>query len=395
MEKEKLIIKNFGPIKHVELELGRFNVLIGEQGTGKTMIGKILSCCRYFSYITEINEGGLNQAFFEWGIDENFHPETYISYSNQDYKVEIDFLEDTYQTMDENGMPKQYSIAKPVFVVRPKSMKFKSLLVELETIKPRTFDILTLPENVRWQPSHTFFKNSVSQIMDNPIFVPTERALQSIFSLGKSSIQNINDSLFNQFAKLDQIQRRFTNDTEIEPLGIEYRNLNGFGEFRKKGTFFWYKLQNAPSGYKTTIPIILLLKYYTEIVNKRKTFIIDEPEISLFPETQNKLVKALAFYLNLNKTFLLTTHSPYILTSLNNLMYAWQVGQKNEEEVSKIIDKKYWVNPSEVSAYQLMSDGTAKNIIADDGLIMAENIDSVSNTISYEYDSISAISYGE
>ncbi|MCW3108369.1 MAG: ATP-binding protein, partial [Segetibacter sp.] len=41
--KEKLIIRNFGPIKDVELELGRFNVLIGDQGTGKSTVAKVLS----------------------------------------------------------------------------------------------------------------------------------------------------------------------------------------------------------------------------------------------------------------------------------------------------------------------------------------------------------------
>ncbi|MEO7801731.1 MAG: AAA family ATPase, partial [Ginsengibacter sp.] len=40
--KEKLIIKNFGPIKSVEIELRMFNVLIGDQGTGKSTIAKVL-----------------------------------------------------------------------------------------------------------------------------------------------------------------------------------------------------------------------------------------------------------------------------------------------------------------------------------------------------------------
>ena len=40
--KETLHIKNFGPIKEVKLELGKVNVLIGEQGTGKSAIVRLI-----------------------------------------------------------------------------------------------------------------------------------------------------------------------------------------------------------------------------------------------------------------------------------------------------------------------------------------------------------------
>ena len=51
--KEKLIIQNFGPIKHIELDLGIVNVLIGEQATGKSTVAKLLAVCRYFSFIID------------------------------------------------------------------------------------------------------------------------------------------------------------------------------------------------------------------------------------------------------------------------------------------------------------------------------------------------------
>ena len=42
-----LVIKNVGPIKNVNLELKRFNVLIGPQSSGKSTIAKILSTCSW------------------------------------------------------------------------------------------------------------------------------------------------------------------------------------------------------------------------------------------------------------------------------------------------------------------------------------------------------------
>ena len=37
---QKKYIKNNGPIKELEMELGRFSLLIGEQATGKSTIAK-------------------------------------------------------------------------------------------------------------------------------------------------------------------------------------------------------------------------------------------------------------------------------------------------------------------------------------------------------------------
>ncbi|HEX8677413.1 MAG TPA: AAA family ATPase, partial [Segetibacter sp.] len=50
--KEKLVIKNFGPIENVELELRRFNVLIGENSTGKSTVAKVL--VSIYSYLESI-----------------------------------------------------------------------------------------------------------------------------------------------------------------------------------------------------------------------------------------------------------------------------------------------------------------------------------------------------
>jgi hypothetical protein len=53
---------------------------------------------------------------------------------------------------------------------------------------------------------------------------------------------------------------------------------------------------------------------------------------------------------------IITTHSPYILTVFNNLLFAQRVVDKNssvEAEVEKIVPKQFWLNPNEFSAYSL------------------------------------------
>ena len=105
------------------------------------------------------------------------------------------------------------------------------------------------------------------------------------------------------------------------------------------------------------------------------------PEAGLFPIAQNDLVAHYAELLNSapSTRLLITTHSPYILTALNNYIYAYQVGQKNPTEVSALIPKHLWIDPRRVSAY-FVENGTARSIM-DDELqhINAEEIDRASD----------------
>ncbi len=387
---EKLIIKNFGPIKEVELELKKFNVIIGENATGKSTVAKILAMCRYFSYILE--NSWKNQSFrdglYDRGLAEFISEDSYVYYECFHYDFEIQCTKEVMHHQDEDGV---YKEEEEFFLstLKSKSTDFEKLLEELDSIKPkenRTFDSSFDLTFEGWNIPTSFFLNDVSKVLDNPFYLPTERGLQSIFSLGKSSISNISDSLFNQFAELDSIARNFKNDTIIEPLEITYKNVEGKGLFKKEGQHEFLSLYNGASGYKSAIPIVLVVKYYNEVKKKKKTFIVEEPELNLFPNIQKRLVNYLSQDgMNLGHTILLTTHSPYILTSLNNLMFAYQSGQNNEEEINQIIDKKYWVNPADVSAYMMLSNGECESILDREGLIKTEKIDSVSGVLNKEF----------
>lgn len=393
--KEKLIIKNFGPIKNVELELGRFNVLIGDQGTGKSTVAKVLAICRYFSYIIDDTfEEGLNSRGLSEFIQDNsyflYECEHYLFVAKRGLKKEPDIDQQDGSVIAEYEIPVFFSS------LTAKSKEFKNLLKELDTIKPKQSENHFFNFNLLgWTIPTSFFINDVAAVMDNPFYVPTERGLQSIFSLGKNSIRNLSDTLFNQLAELDQIANAFKKETKIEPLDISYKNENGKGYIKKDTEESYYSLSNAASGYQSTIPIVLLIKNYSDIKKKPKTFIIEEPELNLFPTAQNKLMQFLVDKtMNYGNNILLTTHSPYSLTSINNLIYAYQVGQSHSEEVEQIINKKYWLAPADVSAYRLMEDGTAKNIIDEEmKLIEAGELDEISRSLNGIFDRISNVEY--
>ena len=385
---EKLIIRNFGPIKEVELDLKKFNVIIGENATGKSIVAKILGMCRYFSYI--INNYSTEQPFKEGlqarGLNEFINKNTYIKYECIHYDFEIKRDKETVPNRDEeDGSYYDHEVEFFSSRLKKKSDEFKKLIEELDSIKPKQDGEYNL-SFLDWNIPTSFFLNDVSKVLDNPFYLPTERGLQSIFSLGKNSIANISDSLFNQLAELDSIARNFKNETVIEPLEITYKNVDGRGYFKKEGQHDFLSLYNGASGYKSAIPIVLVVKYYNELKKKKKTFIVEEPELNLFPSIQKELVNYLAKEAkNFGNTILLTTHSPYILTSLNNLMFAYQTGQSNGEDIDKIIDKKYWVNPADVSAYMMFPNGECKSIIDREGLIKTEKIDNISQILNKEF----------
>ena len=395
---ETLTIKNFGPIKDVTIDLRKVNILIGEQATGKSTVAKVLSVCRYFSYIKwdgsfetpNPNESNFSLGLAAWGLSDHIKSNSFIYYECQNYSLTVENKTVNFPEYDAetNNITE---ILIPVFseTLNPRSKEFENLLFELENLKPKPNDGYGYEDSF-WTVPPGFFQNNVAAVMDNPFYLPAERGLQSIFSLGKSSIKNLSDALFNQLAKVDGILRRFKDEIEIEPLGIFYKNIDGRGYIRKGEETEYYSLFNAATGYQSTTPVVLTMKYYNGRRKKRKTFIIEEPELNLFPKAQSELVNYLVYStINFDNTILLTTHSPYILTSLNNLMYAYEVGKKEPEEANKIIDKKYWINPDDVSAYMLLTDGTCEDIVdRDEGLIKAEKIDDVTNILNEQFDAL-------
>ena len=90
-----------------------------------------------------------------------------------------------------------------------------------------------------------------------------------------------------------------------------------------------------------------------------------------------------------NLQFTITTHSPYILSSFNNLVQASilynSANTKNKKKINQIIPKELHLNPNCLSAYAFI-DGKADSIIdPETQLIYAEYLDSVSEDIGSEF----------
>lgn len=147
----------------------------------------------------------------------------------------------------------------------------------------------------------------------------------------------------------------------------------------------YVKLNFSSSGQQESLWILLLL--FIIILEKQNVFIvIEEPEAHLFPEAQKEISKLIALMSNIEDSqVIITTHSPYILASINNLILANKVGSENEK-VADRINKNLWIRRDKVYA-ALVTNGQVKDIIDNElNIIQQENIDSVSRAINDEFD---------
>ncbi len=146
-------------------------------------------------------------------------------------------------------------------------------------------------------------------------------------------------------------------------------------------------LLESASGLQSIIPILLLVEYAKSLKDEYNfNFVVEEPELNLYPKAQHELIKYLVKNCLLDrKNLILTTHSPFVLASLNNLLLAYDKGQSKPKEVNKIIKKESWLNPKNFIAYQL-KNGKAYKITDDKlGQIKENMIDRISDEFSDEF----------
>jgi len=353
--KEKLIIRNFGPIKNVELELSRFNVLIGENGTGKSTVAKVLgSIHNIFFNLKEHDRAILIANNFSIDKTELF-TRSLSSYEIDNYSNSESFID--FHSEDLNFICNNGTV----------DFEYKKLLGKSLTPNGEV------------------------------TYIPADRIATSLFSTatwpglidveeGRIDMPKYFLRFINLFERLKKARDEF-DFTEI--LGIKFRQDDGIDKIiLKDGTIIG--INKSASAIQSNLSLSVIIDHQAENNSTKKTFIIEEPELNLFPAAQNKLMQYLVDkIMNYKNQLLITTHSPYILTSLNNLMYAYSVGKRYNDEADKIIEKKYWVNPDDVSVYMLSSNGECEDIFdREEGLIKAEEIDGVTNTLNEQFSSL-------
>ncbi|WP_319778860.1 AAA family ATPase [Maridesulfovibrio sp.] len=388
----KLLIENFYNIKHAELEFKKFNILIGPQAAGKSLIAKVL----YFLFeatsfynLSSVNE--LARETVNQKLNSIFTSIFEQSSLDNDFKIKLDFGKLIHITCDRNGITtsENYIDASQSFIPELK-----------QAIKA----IHNAPEEHIEAYIHLLIESSTDIKNAFGIFIPASRSLvniveQNLFWMPSNAI----DYFLNRFGRLyfNQI-KKCTEETnfkckDLETIikgSIERSNTQYLVNENGRKT----KLANTSSGQQSTIPVIIALELLKS--NKTPYTFIEEPEAHIFPEAQYLLTRYISEIHNqTNTNITLTTHSPYILTAVNNLIYAGTVGKQSEEKAAKvkeIIPESEWLNSEDVAAYMVEADGTIRSIMDEEtGLIDADSIDDVSDVIGSEFNKILDIEFEE
>ena len=203
------------------------------------------------------------------------------------------------------------------------------------------------------------------------------------------------------FGRRDQEaqKRRTTTMSDLFGGEIKFESEQEFVE-TKDGRIIPFTALS--SGQQELLPMWLLVDFYADrslSKERGELFYIEEPEAHLFPEAQSLLMDFLIGNLvskKGNRNLIFTTHSPYILSKINNYLMAGQVGRNTKKisQVSKVVPRGLWLIPSRVKAYAF-NDGKLEDIMSSDGIIDAEYIDSVSQSVGETFSQLLDIQYAD
>ena len=392
---KKLFIKNFGPIKNgfTDSEDGFFDiskvtVFVGEQGAGKSTIAKLISL---FSWIEKQYQ---NKVFAASKLADTIFADNYLKYHRID------------------------SYLRPDSQIKYKHDNF-TIIYENKTL--------------------TIRNNNTNYIRSKVLYVPAERSFCTAI-VNPYKVSGMPSSV------LDFLSDYYDAEKELQEKKVSLP-LNGF-KFRFSGNDntayisddkknYEIKIQDSSSGLQSLVPMYITINHclnqlrlpfdkrqnelnalqivefkkiiedntldkekkdeeFKKILNSYLICIIEEPEQNLFPVSQyNVLMNLLSSFSDkTDNTLIITTHSPYVLETINNCMYAHHISSKGID-VSKILPSNYHISFDNVAAYKI-SDGKIISIKEEDiKQINPQEIDRCSETISDIYTKLSDAEYGE
>ena len=92
----------------------------------------------------------------------------------------------------------------------------------------------------------------------------------------------------------------------------------------------------------------------------------------------------------------MTTHSPYVLTTLNLLLAASKAYETAPERTTSIMEEDCILSTCNYSAYCINEDGGLDNLIdPETGLIMGEYLDSISDEVDDTMFQLNQIIYAD
>ena len=395
----RLIVRNIGPIKDVDIDLKKVNVFIGAQSSGKSTLAKIISFC---TWLDKHKESEIEKK--ETGVIhllKSYHRLT-DEYFSEDSSIIFQGDNIVYAY---NGTEGALSLAN----VEGAHLNNKEIL---------------------------YYASGRST---NPkvIYIPAERNFVSAvpnlrkYAEDKDNLQDFVNTWY-------EVKRKFPKDKALEVLNLGFKYYYQEENYRdfvilEDGTKN-IPLESSSSGLQSIIPLLVLVKWMSEGIYEEEKpyspednemiekllagtikvdtipdafnrfvgflfgriythtqFIIEEPEQNLFPETQCELMYHILSAVNHGKNhrLVMTTHSPYVLYALNNCMDGFSVSDKLPENLkSTIKSASSFIDPDDVNIWQIR-DGKLESIKEGDS-VGQHYFNEIMNSILDDYYKIQA-----
>jgi predicted ATPase len=451
---QKIIINNFGSIKYAEIEVKKILVLIGEQASGKSTIAKLIY---FFKTIQEdlfsqIYRDKQNQSL---DINSDILPPIQQKFYNffgptnnlPDFEITFyySFNENKFLKLsnDENKKMKISPIDTFInekFTILASDIKFRLRQEYLNINKNRNIQpLIKEEEKIKYaQQLYDLLNDLFQNKQRDLLFIIAGRSATVAYpSLFENLKQNILIDNYERSSKtLDEIllEKFIEKFVRVKDIFKKFRNFEGLiesysennikeklyqvknkidkilkGEYRiddlgekilfNKETEEYIYLSNTSSGQQESIRI--LQDIFINILDDAKVLrIIEEPEAHLFPVAQKQLIELLALMINQNNDnqLIITTHSPYVLTVFNNLLFANRVVEKNpstQSEVAQIIPQDSWLSAKDFSAYSLGNQSVSQDtnycepiFNQEKGTIQQNYLDTVSEILGGDFQAL-------
>lgn len=416
--KKVLQINNFGPINNsLEIDLSkRINIIIGKQSIGKSTIVKLAYFCQ--------NAPGmlLNVVYTVKDrteiLNENYFVNKYTKILEREFLDifnSIQICRDTlikYYYNEEGYILINYSEDKGINILFSEDIEYALRNIYNEFINE--IQILRKINNINTSALiiHTCDKYLIKflNVMDEngTIYIPASRAMTSFFlSVFNENVINTMDRSYLRYLNLAAATRRDCLDPDelrdkINSFNVKSLTVDDFDliqELYEKVLQAKYVFKDnrdllitkenkemiARNGSSGQQEILWLLNIIRDFIlkNVRACFAIEEPETNLFPSTQFDALKYIIAASNIGKNdVIITTHSPYILTSANMMLYAGA----NKTYAKNVVEEQCLMDPNDFNCFYLDENGC--HTIYKNGEIDVDIIDSISNII---YDGINSI----
>lgn len=399
----RLIVRNIGPIKDIDIDLKKVNVFIGAQSSGKSTLAKIISFCTWLDKHTETTtkkyvNGAIRSLMSYHRLTKEYFSDDSIVFYQGDNIVYV------YNWPKEEALPE--------------------IVKEYES-------------PVHLNDKEIFFEKVGRVSNPKVLYIPAERNFVSaVPNLRK--YQEDRDNLQDFVNTWYDVKRRFPRDKALNILNLgvkyfyqedSYKDLVVIKDGRQ------VPLESSSSGLQSIIPLLVLVNWMSEgiyeeekpfspeedeevkklldgTIKMDKTlsdkferflgflsgriythtqFIIEEPEQNLFPETQCELVYNILSAVNHGKNhrLVMTTHSPYVLYALSNCMEGYSISDNLPDSLKIIIKSaSSFINPDDINVWQIR-DGKLENIKYGDS-IGEHYFNQIMNSILDDYYKIQA-----